>query len=81
VFADDGRSMGLVVDEIIDIVEERCTSEVAGSQDGILGSAVIKGQATEVIDVGHFLPMAFATVLPQGDAPVGIGAVGAPGRR
>jgi two-component system, chemotaxis family, sensor kinase CheA len=60
VFADDGRSMGLVVDEIIDIVEERLNIEVAGSSDGILGSAVIKGQATEVIDVGHFLPMAFA---------------------
>ena len=60
VFADDGRSMGLVVDEIIDIVEERLHIEVAGSDDGILGSAVIKGQATEVIDVGHFLPMAFA---------------------
>jgi two-component system, chemotaxis family, sensor kinase CheA len=60
VFADDGRSMGLVVDEIIDIVEERLHIEVAGSQEGILGSAVIKGQATEVIDVGHFLPMAFA---------------------
>jgi two-component system chemotaxis sensor kinase CheA len=60
VFADDGRSMGLVVDEIIDIVEERLHIEVAGGQEGILGSAVIKGQATEVIDVGHFLPMAFA---------------------
>src|SRR3954464_9949036 len=60
VFADDKRSMGLVVDEIIDIVEERLTIEVTGQQDGILGSAVIKGQATEVIDVGHFLPMAFA---------------------
>jgi two-component system chemotaxis sensor kinase CheA len=60
VFADDGRSMGLVVDEIIDIVEERLHIEVAGTQSGILGSAVIKGQATEVIDVGHFLPMAFA---------------------
>jgi two-component system chemotaxis sensor kinase CheA len=60
VFADDGRSMGLVVDEIIDIVEERLNIEVAGSKDGILGSAVIKGQATEVIDVGHFLPMAFS---------------------
>ena len=59
-FADDGRSMGLVVDEIIDIVEERLNIEVAGTQEGILGSAVIKGQATEVIDVGHFLPMAFA---------------------
>ncbi len=60
VFADDGRSMGLVVDEIIDIVEERLNIEVAGGKEGILGSAVIKGQATEVIDVGHFLPMAFA---------------------
>jgi two-component system, chemotaxis family, sensor kinase CheA len=60
VFADDKRSMGLVVDEIIDIVEERLNIEVAGSKGGILGSAVIKGQATEVIDVGHFLPMAFA---------------------
>jgi two-component system, chemotaxis family, sensor kinase CheA len=60
VFADDGRAMGLVVDEIIDIVEERLDIEVAGTGEGILGSAVIKGHATEVIDVGHFLPMAFA---------------------
>ena len=52
--------MGLVVDEIVDIVEERLNIEVAGASEGILGSAVIKGQATEVIDVGHFLPMAFA---------------------
>src|SRR6201991_4308041 len=60
VFVDDRRAMGLVVDEIVDIVEERLNIEVAGSKSGILGSAVIKGQATEVIDVGHFLPMAFA---------------------
>jgi two-component system, chemotaxis family, sensor kinase CheA len=61
VFADETRAMGLVVDEIIDIVEERLHIEVSGVKtDGILGSAVIKGQATEVIDVGHFLPMAFA---------------------
>jgi two-component system chemotaxis sensor kinase CheA len=60
VFADERRSMGLVVDEIIDIVEERLHIEVSGAKDGILGSAVIKGQATEVIDIGHFLPMAFA---------------------
>jgi two-component system chemotaxis sensor kinase CheA len=60
VFSDDGRSMGLLVDQIIDIVEERLNIEVVGGGEGILGSAVIKGQATEVIDVGHFLPMAFA---------------------
>ncbi|ABE64106.1 CheA signal transduction histidine kinase [Nitrobacter hamburgensis X14] len=60
VFADDGRAVGLVVDEIIDIVEERLNIEVASSQQGILGSAVIKGRATDVIDIGHFLPLAFA---------------------
>ena len=54
VFADDGRAAGLVVDEIIDIVEERLNIEVASSQQGILGSAVIKGRATDVIDIGSF---------------------------
>ena len=59
VFSDSGRSMGLVVDEIIDIVEDRLDIEVSSDRPGILGSAVIKGHATEIIDVGHFLPLAF----------------------
>jgi len=58
VFSDGARSMALVVDEIVDIVEDRLEIEVTGS-DGVLGSAIIKGQATEIIDVGHFLPLAF----------------------
>jgi two-component system chemotaxis sensor kinase CheA len=60
VFSDGGRSMALVVDEIIDIADERLDIEVASASPGVLGSAVIKGQATEVIDVGHFVPLAFA---------------------
>ncbi|MDP2410916.1 MAG: chemotaxis protein CheW [Pseudolabrys sp.] len=59
VFADGARTMALVVDEIVDIVEERLDIQVAGNGGGVLGSAIIKGQATEVIDVGHFLPLAF----------------------
>ena len=59
VFTDGVRSMALVVDEIIDIVEDRLDIEVAGNSPGVLGSAIIKGQATEIIDVGHFLPIAF----------------------
>jgi two-component system chemotaxis sensor kinase CheA len=59
VFSDAGRSMGLVVDEIIDIVEDRLEIEVGSERPGILGSAVIKGKATEVVDIGHFLPQAF----------------------
>jgi len=59
VFSDGSRSMALVVDEIIDIVEERLDIQVASENPGVLGSAIIKGQATEIIDVGHFLPLAF----------------------
>ncbi len=59
VFSDAGRSMGLVVDEIVDIVEDRLNIEVASETPGILGSAVIRGQATEVIDIGYYLPLAF----------------------
>ena len=60
VFSDRGRSMGLVVDEIVDIVEDRLNIEVASEQPGVLGYAVVKGNATEIIDIGHFLPQAFA---------------------
>ncbi|MGA8614239.1 MAG: hybrid sensor histidine kinase/response regulator [Xanthobacteraceae bacterium] len=60
VFSDRGRSMGLLVDEIVDIVEDRLNIEVASEQPGVLGYAVVKGNATEIIDIGHFLPQAFA---------------------
>ena len=59
VFSDHRRSMGLVVDEIVDIVEDRLDIELAGEKPGFIGSAVIKGQTTEVIDISHFLPLAF----------------------
>jgi two-component system, chemotaxis family, sensor kinase CheA len=59
VFSDRGRSMGLVADEIVDIVDERLNIEVTSERPGVLGYAVIKGNATEIVDVGHFLPQAF----------------------
>jgi two-component system, chemotaxis family, sensor kinase CheA len=60
VFSDHGRSMGLVVDEIVDIVEQRLDIEVASERPGVLGYAVVKGNATEIIDIAHFLPQAYA---------------------
>ncbi|HXY89873.1 MAG TPA: chemotaxis protein CheW [Xanthobacteraceae bacterium] len=59
VFTDAGRSMALVVDEIVDIVEDRLNIEVASATPGILGAAIVKGRATEIIDVAHFLPLAY----------------------
>jgi len=59
VFTDSGRSMGLVIDEVVDIVDELLDIEIGSGQEGILGSAVIRGSATEILDVAHYLPMAF----------------------
>ena len=59
VFADEHRSMGLVVDEIVDIVDEVLDIEVTSDKPGLLGSAVIKGKATEIVDVGYYMPLAF----------------------
>ena len=70
VFSDRGRSMGLAVDEIVDIVEDRLDIEVPGEAPGSLGCAVIRGQATEVVDVGYFLPLAFQDWFRRNDAPV-----------
>jgi two-component system, chemotaxis family, sensor kinase CheA len=67
VFSDHGRSMGLIVDEIADIVEERLDIEVASDRPGVLGYAVVKGSATEIIDVGHYLPLAFDDWLHRRD--------------
>jgi len=60
VFTDQERSMGLVVDEIVDIVEDRLKIELAADVTGIIGSAVVDGRATDTIDAGYFLTQAFS---------------------
>ncbi len=59
VFADDERSMGLLVDEIVDIVEDRIDVQLKADEPGLMGSAIIGGKATDVIDAGHYLSQAF----------------------
>ncbi len=60
VMSDEGRSMGLLVDEILDIEEDEVEVQIPSEQDGILGAAIIGGRTAEIIDVGHFLGMASA---------------------
>jgi len=60
VFSEGERSMGLVVDRIVDIVEHPLELQVEASGDGFLGSAIVDGKATEILDVGHYLPKAFS---------------------
>jgi two-component system chemotaxis sensor kinase CheA len=59
VFADRHRSMGLVVQEIVDIVEGRMQIELSSEREGYIGTAVIGGKATDIIDAGYYLTQAF----------------------
>lgn len=59
VFSDGDRAMGLVVDEIVDIVEERLDIEISADRSDLIGSAVLRGRATDIINIAHFLPLAY----------------------
>ncbi|MEA1832202.1 hybrid sensor histidine kinase/response regulator [Methylobacterium durans] len=59
VFSDGERAMGLVVDEIVDIVEERLDIEITAERSDLIGSAVLRGRATDIINIAHFLPLAY----------------------
>ncbi|MDQ2802815.1 MAG: response regulator [Pseudomonadota bacterium] len=58
VFTESDRSMGLVVDEILDVVTDRLHIELSSARAGVLGSAVITGRAMEILDTGYWLAQA-----------------------
>ncbi len=59
-----GETMGLIVEEILDIVEEPLDLEIASTTPGVIGSARIRDTIVEILDVTHFMriamPNAFA---------------------
>ena len=70
VFADRDRSMGLMVDTIIDVVDDHLAIELGGVRPGLLGTAVIRGEAMDIIDTGYWLTQA-ARDWFDGAAPAG----------
>ncbi|TNE66703.1 MAG: hybrid sensor histidine kinase/response regulator [Alphaproteobacteria bacterium] len=67
VFTDGDYTMGLAVDEILDIVEDKLEIKLASDRKGVVGSAIIAGKASEVIDVAYYLGLAFADWLKSRD--------------
>jgi len=51
VYSDGERRMGLIVEQVLDIVEENLAGLQAASRDGISGSLVIQGRVTEMVDL------------------------------
>jgi two-component system chemotaxis sensor kinase CheA len=58
VFSEGERSLGLMVDAILDVVEEKLEIEAGAERPGFLGSAVVAGKVTDVIDTGWWLRQA-----------------------
>ncbi len=58
VFEDGERRVGLMVDGIVDIVESALRIELGSAHQGVIGTAIIAGRATEVIDHAWWLAKA-----------------------
>ncbi|MEI6730005.1 MAG: chemotaxis protein CheW, partial [Pseudomonadota bacterium] len=70
VFTYDNKTLGLVVDEIVDIVNATYDIKLSSDQKGFLGSMVIEGRTTDIVDVASLL----REIVGQGEAedlPVG----------
>jgi two-component system chemotaxis sensor kinase CheA len=51
VYTRQARSLGLVVENILDIVEEKLVVEYPGRRAGVLGSAMIQQRVTDLVDI------------------------------
>ena len=58
VYAEQGRSVGLVVDRILDIVEESFVMQRQTRRTGVMGSAVIQRRVTDILDVPGLIAVA-----------------------
>jgi two-component system chemotaxis sensor kinase CheA len=59
IVSDGDLTIGLAVDAIVDIVEEELEVEIQATADqGVIGSALVRGRATDVIDLAYYLPKA-----------------------
>jgi two-component system, chemotaxis family, sensor kinase CheA len=58
VFNDGERSVGLVVDQILDVAEEAVTVRQKSARKGLLGSAVVGKRVTDFLDLNHVIQAA-----------------------
>ncbi len=57
VYTEDGRSVGLVVDQIVDIVDSELTNSRSTQRAGLTSSAVIHGHVTDLLDLPAVIRM------------------------
>ena len=58
VFAEGDQCVGLMVDAILDVIEDRLSIALGAARPGVLGTAVVGGRATDVLDTAYWLQQA-----------------------
>jgi two-component system chemotaxis sensor kinase CheA len=58
VFNDGDRSIGMIVDQIVDVVEEAVTIRRKAARKGLLGSAVVGKRVTDFLDLNQVIEAA-----------------------
>jgi two-component system chemotaxis sensor kinase CheA len=64
----DGHAVGLVVERILDIVEDRADVKSAATRPSVLYSVLIGDRVTELLDIPAILKSAATVTGPQQDA-------------
>jgi two-component system chemotaxis sensor kinase CheA len=68
VYSEQGRSVGFVVEQIIDVVEEKITVRNQTARDGVLGAAVVQGKVTDLLDVHGVIRRTDPSFFGRGEA-------------
>jgi two-component system chemotaxis sensor kinase CheA len=59
------RSIGLVVDRILDTVEDAFDIQPLRSRQGVIGTFVVQGQVTELLDLDEIIQIANLAMFAQ----------------
>lgn len=59
VFSEGDQTVGVAVDEILDIVDATLKFELTAAGSGIVGTAVVREKATEVVDIAYHVSDVF----------------------
>lgn len=59
IFSDRGYAMGLVIEEIVNIIEYDLDIEIANKKEGSLGTTLINGDTTSIVDCEYYLEKYF----------------------
>jgi two-component system chemotaxis sensor kinase CheA len=74
VYSEGKRTVGLIVDRIVDIVEERAAAEPLAPRMGIVGSFVTQRHVTDLLDVPALVRAAVPGLLDAAGPDAGRGA-------